>query len=119
MDAGFPRLAENCEINNTKINMPKLSIIVPVYNAEKSLPICLDSLLSQTMTDINFWLVNDGSTDNSLEVCQQYANTDSRFHVINQKNAGAGKARDNGIYQCDGDFIGFVDYLSKVFLSAE
>ena len=71
MDAGFPRLAENCEINNTKINMPKLSIIVPVYNAEKSLPICLDSLLSQTMTDINFWLVNDGSTDNSLEVCQQ------------------------------------------------
>lgn len=109
MDAGFLWLAENSEINNTKINMPKLSIIVPVYNAEKSLPICLNSLLIQTMTDINFWLVNDGSTDNSLEVCQQYANIDSRFHVINQKNAGAGKARDNGIYQCDGDFIGFVD----------
>ena len=65
-----------------------ISIIVPVYNTSKYLRNCLDSLVSQTLSDIEFILVDDGSTDNSGEICEEYAANDSRFKVIHQQNGG-------------------------------
>jgi len=89
--------------------MPKLSIIVPIYNAEKYLRKCLESVLMQTFTDWECLLIDDGSTDSSGEICDCYALTDSRFHVIHQANIGLVGARINGWKASKGDIIGFVD----------
>ncbi len=89
--------------------MPKLSIIVPIYNAEKYLRKCLESILMQTFTDWECLLIDDGSTDSSGEICDCYALTDSRFHVIHQANIGLVGARINGWKASKGDIIGFVD----------
>jgi glycosyltransferase involved in cell wall biosynthesis len=87
----------------------KLSIIVPVYNAEKFLDKCLESLKNQTIKDIEIILVNDGSTDNSLEICNKYAQNDSRIKVLTQKNSGQSKARNVGIDNSNGEYIAFTD----------
>lgn len=89
--------------------MVKLSVIVPIYNAEKHLRMCLDSLKNQTMKDIEFWLIDDGSADGSLCICNDYKDADARFHVYSQSNQGAGAARDQGIQLSRGEFIGFLD----------
>lgn len=68
--------------------MPKLSIIVPIYNVEEYLANCIESILNQTFKDFELILVNDGSTDNSLEICYKYRDTDKRINVINKKNGG-------------------------------
>lgn len=89
--------------------MPKVSIIIAVYNVEKYLRQCLDSLVNQTLQDIEFICVNDGSTDKSLEILQEYASKDSRFKIITQENQGPGIARNNAIEIATGDYIMILD----------
>ena len=87
----------------------KVCIIVPVYNAEKYLGYCLNSILSQTYTNWTAILVDDGSTDNSLNICRQYENMDSRFHVISKPNGGVSSARNAGLELAQGDYLEFLD----------
>ncbi len=87
----------------------KLSIIVPVYNAEIYLDKCIASLLSQTVENFEILLVNDGSTDSSLEICNRYASKDKRIRVFSQENSGQSKARNVGLDNAVGEFITFVD----------
>ena len=87
----------------------KVSVIIPVYNVEKYLPACLDSVLGQTLREIEVICVNDGSTDKSPEILQEYAKKDSRIIVINQENKGLGSARNRAIEIAKGEYIGFVD----------
>ena len=88
---------------------PLISIIVPVYNVEPYLSKCVDSLLAQTHKNLEILLIDDGSTDRSGELCDEYAEKDSRIVVVHQSNAGQGSARNHGISIARGDFIGFVD----------
>ena len=87
----------------------KLSIIVPVYNVAQWLPETVDSVLEQTFRDFELILVDDGSGDGSGEICDSYAEKDSRVRVIHQKNAGVSAARNAGVAAAEGDWIGFVD----------
>ena len=89
--------------------IPKVSIIVPVYNTEQYLRQCLDSLLSQTLVDIEIVCVNDGSTDSSPKILEEYTKNDSRVKVITQKNAGQSAARNKGLLSASGEYIGFLD----------
>lgn len=89
--------------------MPLISVIVPVYKAETYLDRCVKSILSQTITDLELILVEDGSPDRSGEICDDWMEKDSRVKVIHQKNAGAGAARNAGLVIARGDYIGFVD----------
>lgn len=100
-----------------------ISIIIPVYNAATLLPRCLDSILSQTFSDFTLILVNDGSTDGSGRICDEYAGKDGRIKVIHKENGGVSSARNTGLDISDGDFITFIDaddeipqeYLSTLF----
>ncbi|SCH19957.1 glycosyltransferase family 2 protein [Romboutsia sp. 1001713B170207_170306_H8] len=87
----------------------KVSIIVPIYNAERDLKCCIDSILSQTFEDIEVILVNDGSTDKSREICDEYAIKDKRIILIHKKNQGVSSARNLGIKESTGDYIMFCD----------
>ncbi len=89
--------------------MPKVSIIVPVYNKEKYLNRCLDTLINQTLKDIEIILVDDGSTDNSGFICEEWAAEDARIKVVHKKNEGLGYARNTGMCHSTGEYIGFVD----------
>ena len=89
--------------------MCKLSIIVPVYQAENYLEDCLDSILHQSYTNFELILVDDGSTDLSPDICDNYAKHDSRVRVIHQKNGGQAHARNVGIELATGQYVGFVD----------
>lgn len=87
----------------------KLSIIVPVYNAERYIEKCVGSLTSQTYQNLEILLVNDGSKDNSLQKCRELANQDDRIKVFDKENGGAASARNLGIKQATGEYIGFCD----------
>lgn len=89
--------------------MCKISIIVPLYNGEKTIGRCLDSLVNQTLKDIEIIVVNDGSKDNGENIAKQYIEKDSRVKLISQVNAGQGAARNRGICVAKGEYIGFVD----------
>lgn len=89
--------------------MRKISIIVPVYNTEKYLPQCMESLLSQSYSNIEIIAVNDGSQDNSLDLLQNYAEMDSRIRIINKKNEGLACARNYGTKAASGEYISFID----------
>ena len=89
--------------------MPLLSIIVPVYNAEKYLEKCLDSIINQTFRDYETILIDDGSTDRSGIICDEYAVKDARFKVIHQKNSGVSSARNTGLDIAQGKYLGFID----------
>lgn len=89
--------------------LPIVSVIVPVYNAEPFLALCLQSLGEQTLADMEFLLVNDGSTDNSGAVCKEFEATDPRFRVISKENAGVSAARNTGLREAKGEFVGFLD----------
>lgn len=86
-----------------------ISVIVPVYNVEKYLEECLDSIQNQTYSDIEVILVNDGSLDNSKDICEKYCKEDNRFKLINQANQGQSAARNHGVAASTGEFIAFVD----------
>ncbi|GHV12729.1 hypothetical protein FACS189491_06300 [Spirochaetia bacterium] len=88
---------------------PLVSIIVPVFNAEVYLKDCLDSLIAQTLNEIEIICVNDGSTDRSLDILTDYSSKDPRIHVLNQKNAGPGMARNTALDNTNGKYILFCD----------
>lgn len=92
-----------------KINNPKFSLILPVYNVEKFLTQCLNSIANQTLQDIEIICINDGSTDNSLEILNMFADKDKRFVVISQENQGQGVARNKGLEIANGEYVVFVD----------
>ncbi|MBR4631854.1 MAG: glycosyltransferase [Elusimicrobia bacterium] len=99
--------------------MPKVSIIVPVYNVEKYLPQCLDSILKQTFTDFECICVNDGSPDNSLAILQEYAKKDDRIKIISQENKGLAGARNTGFKYVQSPYVAFVDsddWIEKNYL---
>lgn len=98
---------------------PLISVIVPVYNVEKYLARCLDSIVEQTYQNLEIILVNDGSTDGSGEICRQYAERDSRIRLFHQENRGQSAARNVGLDNMTGEYIVFVDsddYISKSFV---
>jgi glycosyltransferase involved in cell wall biosynthesis len=88
---------------------PKISIIVPIFNIESYLSRCLDSLLAQSLTEIEIIAVNDGSTDGSGAILRDYADKDTRIVIIEKTNGGVSAARNDGILASSGDYIGFVD----------
>lgn len=87
----------------------KVSVVVPVYNTSKYLRECMDSILCQTLKEIEIICVNDGSTDNSLDILDEYADRDSRIHIINQENQGLSCARNAGIHMTKGEYLCFLD----------
>ena len=89
--------------------MPQISVIVPVYNVEKYLHRCVDSILAQTFTDFELILVDDGSPDNCGAICDDYAQKDARVHVIHQENQGQAAARNRAVAEANGEWIHFVD----------
>ena len=89
--------------------MPNISVIVPVYNAEEYLERCVNSILRQTCPDLEVLLVDDGSRDSSGAMCDAFAAQDSRVRVLHQENSGISAARNAGLSQAKGDYIGFVD----------
>lgn len=88
---------------------PTLSVIVPVYNVERYLPTCIESILGQTFRDLELILVDDGSPDGSGEICDRYAAQDSRVRVIHKPNGGVGSARNAGLDVARGKYLTFVD----------
>lgn len=98
---------------------PKISVIVPVYNVEKYLPRCIDSILSQTFTDFELLLIDDGSPDNCGKICDEYAAKDSRVKVFHKSNGGVSSARNLGLDNAQGEWITFIDsddYIEQGFL---
>lgn len=89
--------------------MIKVSIVVPIYNVEKYLPECLDSIIKQKLKEIEIICVDDGSTDSSLEICQRYAKKDKRVKVITKPNAGYGNSMNLGMSYASGEYIGIVE----------
>ena len=108
-------------------NPTKLSIIVPVYNCERFLDKCIKSLINQTIKDIEIILVNDGSKDDSLAICEKFAQQDNRIKVFTQENSGQATARNVGLNNANGEYIAFADsddwidedYYEKLILSAQ
>ena len=106
---------------------PVVSIIVPVYNAEKDLHRCIDSIIAQTFTDWELFLIDDGSKDSSGVICDEYATKDNRILVIHKENGGVSSARNLGLDNAKGEYITFVDaddwikpqYLEHLFGSIE
>lgn len=89
--------------------MKKLSVIIPIYNAEKYIPRCLDSICGQTYKNMEIICIDDGSSDNAGKLLDKYAERDSRIIVRHQMNQGESKARNNGLQLATGDYIGFMD----------
>lgn len=99
----------------------KVSVVIPVYNVEKYLPKCLDSLIGQTLKEIEIICINDASTDSSLEVLREYEKKDPRVKIIDKPNEGPSAARNLGIEKASGEYISFVDsddWVSENFLEA-
>jgi glycosyltransferase involved in cell wall biosynthesis len=95
-----------------------ISIIIPVYNSEQYLKRCIDSILKQTFTDLEIILVDDGSTDNSLKICEEYCKQDNRIYVIHKENGGSTSARKAGVCIARGEYIAFVDsddWIDEIF----
>lgn len=98
----------------------KISVIVPVYNASTYIGRCIESVQAQTYKKWELILVDDGSKDDSLNICSEYASKDTRIHVIHQENAGPGIARNTGIDMANGEYIVFIDsddYIEKEYFS--
>lgn len=89
--------------------MPKVSVVIPIYNVEKYLRQCLDSVVNQTLRDIEIICVNDGSTDSSLDIINEYAARDNRIIIINKKNTGYGNSMNIGFDKATGEYIGIIE----------
>ncbi len=99
---------------------PKISVIIPVYNAEYFLPKCINSILNQTFSDFELILVNDGSKDRSLSICENFKKNDPRIIIVNQFNKGVSSARNAGLDRASSDYIIFIDaddYTDNLMLS--
>ena len=102
------------------MTQPQISIIVPVYNSEKYLGACIDSILSQSFRDIELILVDDGSRDSSPRICDDYAQKDGRVKVIHKANGGVSAARNDGLDIAKGEYVTFIDsddWVEREFLS--
>lgn len=107
--------------------MIKVSVILPVYNTEKYLPECLDSIINQSLSDIEIICIDDGSTDKSLQILKEYAEKDKRIVLLEQKNSGAGIARNKGMEAAKGKYLSFLDsddffeqeMLEKAYIKCE
>ena len=105
----------------------KITVIIPVYNVEIYLADCLDSVLQQTLNEIEIICINDGSSDNSLEILKEYARKDSRIIIISQENKGLGSARNRGLEVATGEYVAFLDsddwvdnnYYEKLYNTAK
>ena len=91
------------------MKQPIVSVIMPVYNGETYLRQCLDSVVNQTLKEIEIICVDDGSSDRSVEILKEYAAKDERVMVLQQANAGAGAARNNGLSKASGKYLSFLD----------
>ncbi len=91
------------------MNNPVISVIIPVFNTEAYLRKCVDSVLIQTYCNLEVWLIDDGSTDDSGIICDSYAETDHRVYVVHKENEGAAVARNLALDQCTGEYIIFID----------
>lgn len=103
------------------MNDIKISVVVPVYNVEKYIGQCLDSILGQTLKDIEIICINDGSKDNTLEILKDYAQKDSRIILIDKENEGLSKARNQGTEIASGEYISFIDsddWIDENYLEA-
>lgn len=101
-------------------NHPQISVIVPVYNAEKYLKQCIDSILSQDFTDFELLLIDDGSKDSSGSICDKYEQKDKRIKVFHKKNGGVSSARNLGIDKAQGEYITFIDsddYINPYYIA--
>ena len=87
----------------------KISVIIPVYNTEKYLKECVESVLAQTYHNLEILLINDGATDLSPQICESYAKQDARIKLIQKENGGLSDTRNTGIKQCSGDYVLFLD----------
>ena len=98
---------------------PEISVVVPVYNVEKYLKQCLDSILVQTFSNIEIICVNDGSTDNSRKILEEYKKRDFRIKIVDKKNGGLSSARNAGMKVATGEFYSFIDsddWIDKTML---
>lgn len=86
-----------------------ISVVIPVYNVDKYITDCLESIVSQTFSEWEVVMVNDGSSDRSVEICKSFCERDSRFRVLEQENRGVSAARNTGIDACRGEYIFFMD----------
>lgn len=99
--------------------MPKISVVIPVYNVEKYLERCFNSVVEQSFTDYDIWIINDGSTDNSADICAAYKEKyPHKVNLIHQENRGVGAARNLGVNKCSGEYILFVDSDDYIELCA-
>lgn len=96
-------------MKNRIIDSEKLSVVIPVYNVEQYLSRCIESILKQSYENLEIILIDDGSTDSSAVICDEYATKDARVKVIHQENAGVSVARNKGLDYCTGGYITFVD----------
>ena len=96
--------------------MIKVSVVIPIYNMEKYIRQCLDSILSQTLKEIELVCIDDGSKDSSAKIVNEYARNDSRVKLIVQENQGVGKTRNKGINLSQGKYIAFMDCCGQAFL---
>ena len=99
-----------------KAQTPKISVILPVYNAEAFLENCLAQLLAQTLSDIEIICINDGSTDSTGAILREFANKDKRINLIEQQNIGAGGGRNVGLSKAKGEFIAFLDSDDRFYV---
>lgn len=131
------KLTPDCVINLLKqqfkksekleAKVPRISVIIPVFNVEKYISKCLDSIINQTLKDLEIICVDDGSSDYSTEIIKEYAKRDSRIKIIQQKNQGVSVARNTGIKNATGEFISFIDsddwispnFYEKMYFSAK
>lgn len=98
--------------------MVKISVIVPVYNAERHLRQCMESIVTQSFNDYEIICINDGSTDGSLDILNEYAKTDSRINIFSQQNSGAGASRNLGLEHAAGEYVYFMDSDDYLELNA-
>lgn len=103
-------------IRKDHMSNPIVSVIIPVYNAQEGIKQCLDSLLNQTFTDYEIILLNDGSTDNTIEVIKSYASKNDCIRVIDKENEGVAKTRNKGIHLAKGEYISLLIMMTLLIL---